>query len=78
MSGASSTCFLSISSGLYGAIRGAKTAAKKRNATTNPPDHVKEFSFTGSGGSYSKLFDNTLKVLSWDNIVWINRSVLLP
>ncbi len=48
-----------------------------RNATTNPPDHVKEFSFTGSGGSYSKLFDNTLKVLSWDNIVWINRSVLL-
>ena len=49
-----------------------------RNATTNPPDRVKEFSFKGSGGSYAKLFDGTEKVLSWDNILWINRSVLLP
>jgi hypothetical protein len=24
------------------------------------------------------LFDGTQKVLSWDNILWINRSVLLP
>jgi hypothetical protein len=49
-----------------------------RNMTTNPPDRVKEFSFKGSGGRYAKLFDGTEKVLSWDNILWINRSVLLP
>jgi len=49
-----------------------------RNVTTTPPDRVKEFSFKGGGGSYSKLFDGTEKVLSWDNIVWINRSVSLP
>jgi len=49
-----------------------------RNATTNPPDRVKEFSFKGSGGGYSKLFDGTEKLLSWDNILWINRTVSLP
>jgi hypothetical protein len=49
-----------------------------RNVTTNPPDRVKEFSFRGSGGSFAKLFDGTEKVLSWDNILWINRSVSLP
>jgi hypothetical protein len=49
-----------------------------RNVTTIPPDRVKDFWFKGSGGSYSKLFDDTTKGLSWDNIVWTNRSVLLP
>jgi len=49
-----------------------------RNATTNPPDRVKEFSFKAGGGSFAKLFDGTEKVVSWDNIIWINRSVLLP
>jgi hypothetical protein len=49
-----------------------------RNATTNPPDRVKEFSFKGSGGSYAKMFDGAEKELSWDNILWINRTVLLP
>jgi hypothetical protein len=49
-----------------------------RNVTTTPPDRVKDFSFMASGGSYAKLFDGTQKVLSWDNILWINRSVLLP
>ena len=49
-----------------------------KNVTTNPPDRVKEFSFKGSGGSFAKLFDGTEKVLSWDNILWINRSVMLP
>ena len=49
-----------------------------RNATTNPPDRVKEFSLKAGGGSYAKLFDGTEKLLSWDNIVWINRSILLP
>ena len=49
-----------------------------RNVTTTPPDRVKEFSFKGSGGSYAKLFDGTERVLSWDNLVWINRSVSQP
>jgi hypothetical protein len=49
-----------------------------KNVTTTPPDRVKEFSFKASGGSYGKLFDGSQKVLSWDNILWINRSVLLP
>jgi hypothetical protein len=49
-----------------------------RNATTNPPDRVKQFSFTAGGGSFSKFFDGSEKVLSWDNILWLNRSVFLP
>ena len=49
-----------------------------RNVTTNPPDRVKEFSFKASGGSYAKLFDGTERPLSWDNIIWLNRSVFLP
>jgi hypothetical protein len=49
-----------------------------RNVTTTPPDRVKEFTFKASGGSYSKLFDGTQKVLSWDNILWINRSISVP
>jgi hypothetical protein len=49
-----------------------------RNVTTTPPDRVQEFSFKGSGGSYAKLFDGTDKPLSWDNILWMNRSVMLP
>jgi hypothetical protein len=49
-----------------------------RNVTTTPADRVKEFSFKGSGGSYAKIFDGAEKVLSWDNILWIHRSVLLP
>lgn len=49
-----------------------------RNVTTAPPDRVKAFSFSASGGRYARLFDGTEKVLSWDNILWITRSVLLP
>jgi hypothetical protein len=49
-----------------------------RNPTTNPPDKVKQFSFKGSGGSYAKLFDGTEKPVSWDNIVWMNRTVTQP
>jgi hypothetical protein len=49
-----------------------------RNMTTNPPDQVKSFSFKASGGAYGKLFDGTQRVLSWDNIVWINRSIAEP
>jgi hypothetical protein len=49
-----------------------------RNVTTNPADRVKAFTFKASGGSYNKLFDGTEKLLSWDNILWINRSVMAP
>jgi len=47
-----------------------------RNPTTNPPDKVKEFSFKASGGSYAKLFDGTERPVSWDNVIWLNRTVL--
>lgn len=49
-----------------------------RNVTTNPADRVREFSFKAGGGSYAKLFDSTEKPLSWDNILWIHRTVLAP
>lgn len=49
-----------------------------RNVTTKPEDHVKSFTFKGGGGAWTKLFDGTEKVLSWDNILWLNRTVLLP
>lgn len=49
-----------------------------RNPTTNPPDKVKAFSFKGSGGSYAKLFDGTERPVSWDNVVWLARSVSTP
>jgi hypothetical protein len=49
-----------------------------RNVTTNPPDRVRDFQFKAGGGSYLKLFDGAEKVLSWDNILWIHRSVFLP
>ena len=49
-----------------------------RNATTHPPDRVREFSFKAAGGGYAKLFDGTEKLLSWDNFVWVNRSILVP
>jgi len=49
-----------------------------RNVTTKPADHVGKFSFKGAGGSYAKLFDGTETVLSWDNVLWLNRSILLP
>jgi hypothetical protein len=49
-----------------------------RNVPTNPPDRVKQFSLELGGGSYAKLFDGSQQVLSWDNILWINRAVVLP
>ena len=45
-----------------------------RNVTTNPRDRVKAFTFNGGGGSFAKLLDGTQKVLSWDNVLWINRT----
>jgi hypothetical protein len=49
-----------------------------KNVTTNPRDRVRSFSFSAGGGSYAGLFDGTERVLSWDNIVWLNREVLRP
>jgi hypothetical protein len=49
-----------------------------RNVTTNPADRVTAFSFTGGGGSFARLFDGTERMLSWDNIIWNNRIVLVP
>jgi len=49
-----------------------------RNISTSPADRVREFSFKASGGIYAKLFDGTEKVLSWDNVVWMNRSIIQP
>ncbi len=63
---------------VYQVSRQAQSLDILRNATTNPPDRVKTFSFKGSGGSYAKLFDGTEKLLSWDHIVWIDRTVLAP
>ena len=49
-----------------------------RNVTTTPSDRVMEFSLSAGGGSYAELFDGTERVLSWDNIIWIDRVVSLP
>lgn len=49
-----------------------------KNETTNPRDRVRSFSITLGGGRYAQLFDGTERVLSWDNIVWLNREVFLP
>ncbi len=49
-----------------------------RNVTTNPKDRVRKFSFKCGGGSYAKLCDGTEKPLSWDNILWNNRTISKP
>ena len=64
--------------GFYQISRQEQVLDILRNVTTTPPDRVKAFSFTGGGGGYAALFDGTERVLSWDNIVWVNRSVLVP
>jgi hypothetical protein len=47
-----------------------------RNVTTAPTDRVRSFSLRASGGSYAPLFDGTERVLSWDNIPWMMRSIV--
>ena len=49
-----------------------------RNATTNPPDRVKEFTYRAGGGRIAALFDGKERVLSWDSQPWYNRSVIAP
>lgn len=63
---------------MYQISRQAQSLDILRNTTTTPLDRVKSFSFKGSGGSYTKLFDGTEKLLSWDHIVWIDRTVIAP
>jgi hypothetical protein len=46
-----------------------------RNATTNPPDRVQEFSFKAGGGKYASLFDGSEKPLSWDSQPIFSRTV---
>jgi hypothetical protein len=46
-----------------------------RNATTNPPDRVQDFSFKAGGGKYASLFDGSEKPLSWDSQPIFNRIV---
>ena len=72
------TTYSARNPGFYQISRDERVLDILRNVTTTPPDRVREFSFKGSGGSYAKLFDGTEKMLSWDNILWITRSVLLP
>jgi hypothetical protein len=48
-----------------------------RNVTTTPADRVSDFSFQASGGSYANLFNGSERVLSWDNVLWITRSVFV-
>ena len=64
--------------GFYQVSRQEQVLDILRNVTTTPPDRVREFSFKAGGGSYAKLFDGTERLLSWDNILWINRLVQLP
>lgn len=49
-----------------------------RNATTNPPDHVMQFSYSIGGGKLASLFNGTEKVLSWDSFPWYDRAVITP
>jgi hypothetical protein len=49
-----------------------------RNTTTTPPDRVQAYSFKAGGGSLAKLFDGTERALSWDNVIWLDRTVSVP
>lgn len=49
-----------------------------RNPTTNPPDHVRKFSYKAGGGKIAALFDGTEKVVSWDSFPWYVRAVSAP
>lgn len=64
--------------GFYRISRQQQVLDILRNVTTNPPDRVHGFTFIAGGGSYTGLFDGTEQLLSWDNILWLNRQVLLP
>lgn len=50
----------------------------QRNPTTNPPDHVRRFSYQAGGGRIASLFDGTERVVSWDVFPWYVRTVSAP
>nr|ACN58925.1 hypothetical protein AKSOIL_0083 [uncultured bacterium BLR7] len=64
--------------GRYQIFKTEQTIDILRNATTNPPDRVKEFSYTATGGRLSTLFDGSEKVVSWDSFPYYNRTILVP
>lgn len=49
-----------------------------RNVTTNPPDHIRKFSYKAGGGKLAQLFDGTEKIVSWDLFPWYIRTVSVP
>jgi hypothetical protein len=49
-----------------------------KNPTTNPPDHIRKFSYRAGGGKIAALFDGTEKVVSWDSFPWYIRTVSEP
>ena len=49
-----------------------------RNVTTNPPDHVKKFSYKAGGGRIAALFDGNERLVSWDTFPWYIRTVIAP
>jgi len=49
-----------------------------RNATTNPPDRVTEFTYKAAGGKFAALFDGSEKALSWDSQPVYSRIVGTP
>ncbi|HEX2825539.1 MAG TPA: hypothetical protein VHP37_04280 [Burkholderiales bacterium] len=49
-----------------------------KNPTTNPPDHIRKFSYKAGGGKIAALFDGTEKVVSWDSFPWYIRTVSEP
>lgn len=64
--------------GIYQISRDERALEIIRNPTTNPPDKVRQFDFKGSGGTFASLFDGTHRTVSWDNIMWQMRTVLVP
>ena len=64
--------------GTYQISRQEQVLEILRNVTTNPPDRVKQYSFKGSGGTFARLFDGSEQTVSWDNIIWMMRTVSTP
>jgi hypothetical protein len=72
------TPYYSAKNGYHEISRQQQVLDILRNVTTNPPDRVREFSFSAGGGGYAALFDGSQRPLSWDNILWLDRDVLIP
>ena len=64
--------------GFYQISRQEQVLDILRNTTTNPPDRGEGVLVQGIGRELRQAVRRHRKVLSWDNILWINRSVSLP